>query len=195
MQYTLIVLGLLFAPYIALAPLRASRTLRARLGIALVFAVAGVVHFVKPTAMAQMLPPWVPLRVPLVYVTGVFELLAAVAILSARFRRPVGIALCIFLVLVLPANIYAAMQRLDFGGHGEGPAYLLLRVPLQLILIGWIYWFAIRREPVASSKRAPDQPCPRDGTTATDSTPHFTATRKSQSALRRSNCPPRTPAQ
>ena len=49
------------------------------------------------------------------------------------------------LLLVLPSNVYAAFQRIDFGGHGAGPAYLLVRVPLQLFLIGWIYWFAVKQ--------------------------------------------------
>jgi len=33
----------------------------------------------------------------------------------------------------------------EMGGHGAGPAYLLLRVPFQFLLIGWAYWFAVRR--------------------------------------------------
>jgi uncharacterized membrane protein len=50
--------------------------------------------------------------------------------------RPVGLALCIFLLLILPSNVYAAFQRVDFRGHGAGPIYLLVRVPLQFFLIG-----------------------------------------------------------
>ena len=38
-----------------------------------------------------------------------------------------------------------AIRRVDMGGHNLGPMYLLVRVPLQLILIGWVYWFAVRR--------------------------------------------------
>jgi uncharacterized membrane protein len=49
-----------------------------------VFAFAGVGYFIKTS---EMLPPWVPMRVPLIYVTGVFELLAAVAILMTPFAR------------------------------------------------------------------------------------------------------------
>src|SRR5260370_29819947 len=40
---------------------------------------------------------WVPLRLSLIYLTGVFELLAAIAILITPIARPVGLALCIFL--------------------------------------------------------------------------------------------------
>jgi uncharacterized membrane protein len=91
------------------------------------------------------------MRIPVIYLSGVFELLAAVAILITSIARPVGITLCIFLLMILPSNVYAAFQRLDFGGHGAGPCYLLVRIPLQLFLIGWIYWFAVRpHETIAS---------------------------------------------
>jgi uncharacterized membrane protein len=34
---------------------------------------------------------------------------------------------------------------MDFGGHGAGPIYLAVRLPLQLVLIGWTWWHAVRR--------------------------------------------------
>ena len=138
-------LSLLLLPYWLLVPANVSESLRGRIGVALVFAFTGVGHFIKTSAMIQMLPASVPMRVPIVYASGVFELLASVAILIPSASRQTGILLCIFLLLILPSNIYAAVQRVDFGGHGAGPIYLLVRVPLQLFLIGWIYWFAIRQ--------------------------------------------------
>jgi uncharacterized membrane protein len=140
-----IIITLLLLPYWALIPVHLQEPLRGRIGIALVFAFTAIGHFVETSEMARMLPPSVPMRVPLVYVSGVFELLAAVTILIPSLSRYTGIALSIFLLLVLPSNVYAAFQRVDFGGHAAGPAYLLVRVPLQLFLIGWIYWFAVRQ--------------------------------------------------
>jgi uncharacterized membrane protein len=145
MRNIAILITLLLLPYWALIPSNLQEPLRGRIGIALVFAFTAIGHFVKTSEMTRMLPPSVPMRVPLIYVTGVFELLAAVTILVPSLSRYTGIALCIFLLLVLPSNIYAAFQRVDFGGHAAGPAYLLVRVPLQLFLIGWIYWFAARQ--------------------------------------------------
>ena len=145
MQNIAILLSLLLLPYWLLVPANVSEPLRGRIGVALVFAFTGVGHFIKTSAMIQMLPASVPMRVPIVYASGVFELLASVAILIPSASRQTGILLCIFLLLILPSNIYAAVQRVDFGGHGTGPIYLLVRVPLQLFLIGWIYWFAIRQ--------------------------------------------------
>jgi uncharacterized membrane protein len=146
-----IILLLLLLPYFALVPLRLSRSVRARVGVALVFAFTGSGHFIKTNEMVAMLPSWVPQRELLVHATGVFELLASIGILIPTLARTTGLALCLFLILVLPSNVYAALQRVDFGGHDAGPIYLLVRVPLQCILIVWIYWFAVRKRPHGSS--------------------------------------------
>jgi uncharacterized membrane protein len=145
MQNIVIILTLLLVPYWLLIPAHLAEPLRGRVGVALVFVFTAVGHFIKTSAMTQMLPPWVPMRVQLIHLTGIFELLAAVAILIPPLARPTGLALCVFLLLILPSNVYAAFQRLDFGGHGAGPIYLLVRIPLQFFLIGWIYWFAVRQ--------------------------------------------------
>ena len=144
MQNITLILSLLLLPYLALILANVSEPVRGRIGISLVFAFTALGHFGKTSEMTQMLPPWVPMRVQLIYLTGIFEFLAAIAILIPSLSRYAGVILCIFLVLILPSNIYAAMQRVDFGGHGAGPAYLLVRIPLQLFLIGWIFWFAVR---------------------------------------------------
>jgi uncharacterized membrane protein len=145
MQNIAIILTLLLLPYWLLTFAHVPEVLRGRVGVALVFAFTGVGHFIKTSAMTQMLPTWLPMRFSLIYITGVFELLAAVAILVTPLSRHVGLALCVFLLLIVPSNIYAAWQRIDFGGHAAGPVYLLVRIPLQLFLIGWVYWFTVRK--------------------------------------------------
>jgi len=95
--------------------------------------------------MVHMLPPAVPMREVITYASGVLELLFAVGLLVRRFAYITGICIVAFLILALPANIYAAVNRVEMGGHHLGPMYLLVRVPLQLMLVGWTYWFAIRR--------------------------------------------------
>jgi uncharacterized membrane protein len=139
-----IMLTLLLLPYWLGMPAHLSEPLRGRIGIALMFAFTGAGHFIKTPQMAQMLPAWVPMRFPLIYFTGVLELVAAATILITPLARPTGMALCIFLLLILPSNVYAAFQRVEFGGGEAGPIYLLVRIPLQFFLIGWIYWFAVK---------------------------------------------------
>jgi uncharacterized membrane protein len=95
--------------------------------------------------MAAMLPPWIPARVPLVLVTGVLELAVAAAFFVPRTRRAAGWAAAALLVLFLPVNVYAAVQHVPMGGHAWGPAYLLVRVPLQLAVLLWVYRFVLRQ--------------------------------------------------
>lgn len=90
--------------------------------------------------MAEMLPAALPYRIELIYLTGIFELLGAIGVWISPLTRITGLLLIIMLVGVLPANIYSALQRVEFGGHGAGPLYLLIRVPFQLFVICWTYF-------------------------------------------------------
>jgi uncharacterized membrane protein len=145
MQNIAIMLTLLLAPYWGLIPAHASESFRGRVGLSLVFAFTALGHFVKTSEMVQMLPSSVPMRLPLIYLTGALELFAAGALLVPSAARWGGMGLCIFLLAILPSNFYAAYQRIDFGGHGAGPIYLLVRVPFQFFLLGCVYWFAVRQ--------------------------------------------------
>ena len=118
----------------------------AQLGISLLFLFTASGHFFQTEAMAEMLPPFVPYRIEIIYVTGIFELLGAIGVLIPRMTRLAGIFLILMLVGVLPSNIYSAFNHVPFGGHGAGPVYHLVRVPFQLFLIWWICWSTVRRK-------------------------------------------------
>ena len=105
----------------------------------------GSSHVVMTDAMVAMLPSFVPMRAEIVYLTGVLEILAAIGLLVPSASRFTGWCLIAFFVAVLPANVYSALNRVGLGEHG--PAYLWFRVPLQLLFIGWI-WYFIRPETV-----------------------------------------------
>jgi uncharacterized membrane protein len=150
MSTPIVILVLLTFPYLALRlyGLLSGRRFDARgagaagLGIAFLFFALG--HFAETAAMALMLPPWVPARTPLIYATGVLELAIAVGLFLPGTRRAAGWAAAAVLVAFFPANIYAAMNHVPMGGHAWGPAYLLVRAPLQAILIAWVWWFVVR---------------------------------------------------
>lgn len=112
---------------------------RARIGLSLFFAFTGLGHFIRSREMAEMLPSAVPYRLELIYLTGVLELLGAVGVWIPKLRKLTGICLIVMLVAILPANLYSAINRVAFGGHESGPAYLLVRIPFQLLVIAWTY--------------------------------------------------------
>lgn len=146
----LLMLGILVVPYLLLTAagavwpdLAVEPQLRGRIGLSLLFLFTASGHFARTRPMSEMLPAWVPGRVAIVYGTGVLEIAGAIGLLVPSTSRAAGICLLIFLVAVLPANVYAAIARVDLGGHGAGPRYLWVRVPMQLILMGWTYRFAV----------------------------------------------------
>ena len=149
MRNIVLIVAFLLVPFFGLAPLGVAEVSRGRIATTCVFLFTGIGHFLQSEPMSAMIPLQVPkpLRLPIIYVSGVFEIAAAIAVLVPSWSRDVGILLCLFLVGVLPANIDAAIRRVPFGGHGAGSSYLLVRVPLQILLLFWIYWFEIR--PVA----------------------------------------------
>ena len=155
----LFLLLLLVTPYLILTlagrwinGLKLAPATRASIWLTLFFLFTGLGHFIRTEEMAAMVPPLIPYRVEAIYITGVLELLGAVGVWIPRLRRLTGLCLILMLIGLLPANIYAALQRIDFGGHGIGPAYLLVRVPFQFLVIWWAYfateqrWFHARSE-------------------------------------------------
>ena len=125
---------------------------RARVGLSLFFIFTGLGHFIRTQEMAAMLPLNVPYRVELVYLTGILELLGAIGVWIPRLTRLTGFLLIVMLIAILPANIYSAINRVDFGGHEAGPVYLLVRIPFQLFVMWWTYfateqnWFKQRNK-------------------------------------------------
>ncbi|HKO42240.1 MAG TPA: DoxX family protein [Pyrinomonadaceae bacterium] len=118
---------------------------RARIGLTLFFLFTGLGHFIRTEPMAAMLPPSVPYRVELIYLTGVFELLGAVGVWIPKLMKITGVCLILMMLAVLPANIYSAFNRVEFGGHEYGAVYLLVRVPFQLFVIAWTYFATEQR--------------------------------------------------
>jgi uncharacterized membrane protein len=117
----------------------------AAIGLALLFVFTGIGHFIDTESMAQMLPPWIPERVLLVYLSGFCEFAIGAGFLMEGSRRFTGWVASLMLVLFFPVNVYAALNHIPMGGHAWGSAYLLIRAPLQAIILFWIYWFTIKR--------------------------------------------------
>jgi len=111
-----------------------------RIGLGLFMAIAGIAHFVLPRPYVQHLPDAVPFRSELVAITGLMELLLAGGLVGPRrFRRPTGIALAAFLVIVFPANVYAAVSQVPIDGVPTGWVRWA-RLPFQLPLIAAALW-------------------------------------------------------
>jgi uncharacterized membrane protein len=79
-------------------------------GLAAMFAMTGVVHFVPAMRrdMIAIVPPRLPAAGLLVTITGVLELLGAVGLLYPPTRVASAGCLFVLMLAMFPANIYAA---------------------------------------------------------------------------------------
>lgn len=120
--------------------------LAARVALSAMLVFTGIGHFVFTKGMSMMIPDFFPFKTTTVYLTGVAEIIFAIGLLIPNYRVVTAWAIIGFLVLVLPANIYASIRHVNyqdasFGGAGLN--YLWFRIPLQILFIGWAYFSAI----------------------------------------------------
>lgn len=115
------------------------------MSVMLLFTAIG--HFKFKTAMAAMIPLFIPKKVEITILTGVLEILFAIGLCMESTCYHTGILLIIFLVAILPANIYAAKHRVNYENlfkPGPGIKYLWFRIPFQFFLMAWVWYFSIR---------------------------------------------------
>ena len=95
-----------------------------------------------------MLPEFIPLKIELVYFTGIAEILLGLALVIPSLRYVAGIILIVFFLLMLPANIHAAIKHINYetaAYDGKDISYLWIRVPMQIFFILWILYFSVKK--------------------------------------------------
>lgn len=118
---------------------------RVALSVTLLF--TAIAHFMFPVGMSHMLPGFIPYKMAMVYFTGIIEIVAAIGLFIPAIRTVVAWLLILFFILVLPANIHAAIKHIDYQkgtADGNGLMYLWFRIPLQVLFIVWTYLSAIK---------------------------------------------------
>lgn len=112
--------------------------------IGVLFAIAGSLHFVWPRAYQAIVPPFLSHPRELVVISGVFEILGGLGVMLPATRVFAAWGLIALLLAVLPANIYMATDSARF--RSVAPAWgLWARLPLQFVLIWWVYRACIAR--------------------------------------------------
>ncbi|TDX00334.1 DoxX family protein [Dinghuibacter silviterrae] len=107
-------------------------------------------HFKFTKGMTLMVPGFIPFKKEMVYATGVAEVLLGFGLLVPSLRLSLGLVLIALFVLMLPANIRAAVHHINYETgttDGKGVGYLWFRVPLQAFFIVWVVYFCLMSTP------------------------------------------------
>lgn len=121
--------------------------LSGRIAMSVMLLFTAIAHFVFTKGMAMMLPDFIPYKTETIYLTGVIEIFAALGLFIPSFRVITAWLLIAFFIVILPANIYAAIKNIDYQKgtfDGNGLTYLWFRIPLQILFIIWTYLSVIK---------------------------------------------------
>jgi uncharacterized membrane protein len=115
--------------------------LRASLGA--MFLSTASAHWGKRRAdLIAMVPSVFPRPALLVTLTGIFEIVGAIALQIPKLAVFAAAGLFLMLIAIFPANVFAARHRLSIGGHPV-PA-LLPRTIIQIVFLVALWFAGIR---------------------------------------------------
>ena len=100
------------------------------------FVFAGLMHFVIPRTYEAIVPDYLPAKRELVYASGVAEIAGGLGVMHARTCRAASWWSVATLIAVFPANLHMALHPDRYKVPG-GRAALYVRLPVQLVFIGW----------------------------------------------------------
>jgi uncharacterized membrane protein len=88
----------------------------------------------------KIMPPYVPLPMAMVYISGAAEIAGGIGLLIPPVRRAAAWGLVALLIAVFPANIYMATNPVESGAASPPAAALYGRLLLQPLFIWWALW-------------------------------------------------------
>jgi uncharacterized membrane protein len=109
-----------------------------RIMLGLAFIMAGINHFLRPRFYESIMPDYLPWHRALVAISGYAEVVLGAALLVPRWRMPARWGMTALLLAIFPANLHMALHP---ERYSRIPRWLLwLRLPLQGVLIAWVWW-------------------------------------------------------
>lgn len=111
--------------------------------LALFFITAGTFHFLFIANYMGIMPAWLPWHRALVVISGLCEIAGGLGVLWHATRRWAGYGLIALCVAVLPANVQMLLNAQAAQASTLWLTLLWERLPLQVLLIAWI-WHATR---------------------------------------------------
>lgn len=107
--------------------------------LAAFFIMAGTLHFVFPDSYVAVMPPSFPSPGLLVALSGACEIAGGLGVLWQPVRRAAGLGLVLLCIAVLPANWQMLVGAMAADKPQWQLAALVLRLPLQGVLVWWIW--------------------------------------------------------
>ncbi|MFC7356956.1 MauE/DoxX family redox-associated membrane protein [Jejudonia soesokkakensis] len=107
--------------------------------MALLYIVAGANHFRTPKIYQRIMPPYIPAKSSMVYISGVIEMILGFMLLNKDTQTIAAWGIIILLIIFIPVHIY--MLTNERAALKMPKWALILRLPLQFVLMYWAYLY------------------------------------------------------
>ena len=103
--------------------------------MALLYILAGLIHFLKPKIYLPMMPSYIPKHALMIFLSGVAEVFLGLGILWPPTRSIAAFGIILLLIVFLTVHVDMIQNRKRFPTI---PVWILwARLPLQFVLMIW----------------------------------------------------------
>ena len=100
---------------------------------------AGAMHFIKPRIYLRIVPRYLPSHKALVYLSGLFEIILGIGLCFPATKNLSAYGIISMLTVFLLVHFY--MISSEKASEGIPKWVLILRVPLQFVLMYWASYY------------------------------------------------------
>lgn len=138
------------------APIRRKVKLALKWLLGSFFVLSGAYHFLRLGFDPELNLSELSWPLALIYLSGAFEMMLGIMLLSRTLQIIAAWSIIALLIVVSPAHIYIAINS-AWDPDDVGSMQLWARLPLQLVLIAWTFWYtrSSRKIPVVLPAVAP----------------------------------------
>ena len=97
---------------------------------------AGVQHFLKPDFFVPFVPQFLPFKMAVVYISGVFEIGFGMLLFFKKYAKIAALGIFVLLLLFLPIHIWDVISETPVIGSKTAA---WIRLPIQFILL-FLIW-------------------------------------------------------
>ena len=105
--------------------------------LALLLILGGIAHFTITEFYITAMPSYLPLHEIIVYASGIIEILLGLFLIIDKTSQKAAFGAILLFIAIFPVNVNMYFNHEDFPDMSE--TSLLIRLPIQLVLIGWAY--------------------------------------------------------
>ncbi|TLP73992.1 MauE/DoxX family redox-associated membrane protein [Maribacter sp. ACAM166] len=107
--------------------------------MAAVYILAGIMHFIKPKVYLRIMPRYLPFHKQLVLLSGIAEVVLGIGLLFRPTQNSAIYGIITMLAVFLLVHLYMLSSNKAAAGFPKW--VLLLRLPLQFVLMFWAFWY------------------------------------------------------